>query len=73
MVLVLISLRMMECMQGNFKMILMSFFSQTLDNFFRYFTHYTGKGRYSVKCQVIGDSDTQVNEGFINSKQVLKE
>jgi len=35
----------------------------------RYFTHYTGKGRYSVKCQVIGDSDTQVNEGFINSKQ----
>jgi len=35
----------------------------------RYFTHYTGKGRYSVKCQVIGDSETQVNEGFINSKQ----
>merc|ERR1719347_874576 len=35
----------------------------------RYFTHYTGKGRYSVKCQVIGDGDTQVNEGFINSKQ----
>ena len=40
---------------------------------FRYFTHYTGKGRYSVKCQVIGDSETQVNEGFINSKQVLSQ
>ena len=36
----------------------------------RYFTHYTGRGRYSVKCQVVGDGDTQVNGGFINSKQV---
>ena len=38
----------------------------------RYFTHYTGRGRYSVKCQVVGDGDTQVNGGFINSKQVSK-
>ena len=36
----------------------------------RYFTHYTGRGRYSVKCQVVGDGDTQVNGGFINNKQV---
>ena len=34
----------------------------------RFFTHYTGKGRYNVKCQVVGDDDTKVNEGFINSK-----
>ena len=24
-----------------------------------------GKGRYSVKCQVEGNDDTQINEGFI--------
>ena len=34
----------------------------------RYFTQYTGKGRYSVKCQVSGDSDTGVNGGFIGAK-----
>ena len=28
----------------------------------------TGKGRYSVKCQVIGDEDSQINEGFIISR-----
>ena len=38
-------------------------------NFSRFFTHYTGRGRYNVKCQVIGDSDTQVNEGFINNRK----
>ena len=36
---------------------------------FRYFTRYTGKGRYNVKCQVVGDDDTNVNGGFINSKE----
>ena len=35
----------------------------------RFFTHYTGKGRYNVKCQVVGDDDTQVNEGFINNRE----
>ena len=35
----------------------------------RYFTHYTGQGRYSVKCQVVGNQDTQVNEGFINGRE----
>ena len=34
----------------------------------RYFTQYTGKGRYSVKCQVSGDSDTGVNGGFIGAR-----
>eukprot|EP00091_Calanus_sinicus_P012585 TRINITY_DN2823_c0_g1_i3.p1 TRINITY_DN2823_c0_g1~~TRINITY_DN2823_c0_g1_i3.p1 ORF type:complete len:294 (-),score=70.86 TRINITY_DN2823_c0_g1_i3:49-930(-) len=37
----------------------------------RYFTHYTGKGRYSVKCQVVGTEDTKVNEGFITSKKSI--
>ena len=37
----------------------------------RYFTHYTGQGRYNVKCQVVGDDDTQVNEGFINGRKVM--
>ena len=36
---------------------------------FRFFTHYTGRGRYNVKCQVAGDGDTQVNEGFINNRK----
>ena len=35
----------------------------------RYFTHYTGQGRYNVKCQVVGNDNTQVNEGFTNGKQ----
>jgi len=35
----------------------------------RFFTHYTGKGRYNVKCQVVGDDDTKVNEGFINNRE----
>ena len=35
----------------------------------RYFTHYTGQGRYNVKCQVVGNDNTQVNEGFVNGKQ----
>merc|ERR1719239_1787753 len=34
----------------------------------RYFTQYTGKGRYSVKCQVTGNKDTGVNGGFIGAK-----
>merc|ERR1712172_122250 len=34
----------------------------------RYFTQYTGKGRYSVKCQVSGDSDTGINGGFIGAR-----
>ena len=34
----------------------------------RYFTQYTGKGRYSVKCQISGDSDTGVNGGFIGAR-----
>merc|ERR1711971_216439 len=34
----------------------------------RYFTQYTGKGRYSVKCQVTGNEDTGVNGGFIGAK-----
>merc|ERR1711892_205 len=37
----------------------------------RYFTHYTGKGRYSVKCQVVGNDDTKVNDGFISSKKSI--
>jgi len=35
----------------------------------RYFTHYTGRGRYSVKCQVESDSETQINQGFIAAKK----
>ena len=34
----------------------------------RYFTQFTGKGRYSVKCQVTGTDDTGVNGGFIAAK-----
>ena len=34
----------------------------------RYFTQYTGKGRYSVKCQVTGNKDTGVNGGFIGAR-----
>merc|ERR1719334_1266246 len=34
----------------------------------RYFAEFTGKGRYSVKCQVVGDETTGVNEGFIGDK-----
>jgi len=34
----------------------------------RYFAKYTGKGRYSVKCQVSGDDDTNVNGGFTGSR-----
>ena len=32
------------------------------------YTLLPGKGRYSVKCQVIGDEDSQINEGFIISR-----
>merc|ERR1719259_1397436 len=35
----------------------------------RYFTKYTVKGRYSVKCQVAGNDGTQVNEGFIQTRE----
>jgi len=35
----------------------------------RYFTKYTGTGRYSVKCEVSGGDDTQINEGFIVERQ----
>merc|ERR1719259_291742 len=35
----------------------------------RYFTKFTGKGRYSVKCQVAGNNSTQVNEGFIQTRE----
>ena len=35
----------------------------------RYFTHYTGQGRYSVKCQVEGDEETKVNQGFLNGRK----
>ena len=31
----------------------------------KYFSHYTGKGRYGVKCKVEGDQDTGVNGGFL--------
>ena len=24
-----------------------------------------GEGRYSVKCEVVGNDDTEINEGFI--------
>ena len=34
----------------------------------RYFAKYTGKGRYSVKCQVSGDDETGVNNGFTSSR-----
>merc|ERR1719341_3165666 len=34
----------------------------------RYFAKYTGKGRYSVKCQVSGDEETGVNNGFTSSR-----
>jgi len=34
----------------------------------RYFAKYTGKGRYSVKCQVSGDEETGVNDGFTSSR-----
>jgi len=34
----------------------------------RYFAKYTGRGRYSVKCQVSGDQDTGVNGGFLGSR-----
>jgi len=37
----------------------------------RYFSQYTGRGRYSVKCQVVGDDDTKVNDGFITSKKSI--
>merc|ERR1711874_362217 len=37
----------------------------------RYFSHYTGKGRYSVKCQVVGNNNTKVNDGFITSKKSI--
>jgi len=34
----------------------------------RYFASFTGRGRYSVKCQVAGDEDTGVNNGWIGRK-----
>jgi len=34
----------------------------------RIFTKYQGTGRYSVKCEVIGSNETQINEGFIVSR-----
>ena len=34
----------------------------------RYFTKFTGKGRYSVKCQVVGDEETGANGGFIGRR-----
>ena len=57
-------LRMMEPTQGKFfnkKTLLIIYFP-------RYFAKYTGKGRYSVKCQVSGDDETGVNNGFTSSR-----
>jgi len=34
----------------------------------RYFAQFTGKGRYSVKCQVEGDETTGVNGGFTGGR-----
>eukprot|EP00090_Calanus_glacialis_P010249 TRINITY_DN18632_c0_g1_i4.p1 TRINITY_DN18632_c0_g1~~TRINITY_DN18632_c0_g1_i4.p1 ORF type:complete len:980 (-),score=267.96 TRINITY_DN18632_c0_g1_i4:71-3010(-) len=34
----------------------------------RYFAKFTGKGRYSVKCQVAGDESTGVNGGFTGDR-----
>jgi len=34
----------------------------------RYFAQFTGKGRYSVKCQVAGDENTGVNGGFTGGR-----
>jgi len=34
----------------------------------RYFAMYTGKGRYSVRCQVTGNENTNVNGGFTGSR-----
>jgi len=34
----------------------------------RYFAQFTGKGRYSVKCQVAGDESTGVNGGFTGER-----
>ena len=34
----------------------------------RYFTRYNGNGRYSLKCQIVGDQNT----GFIVQKQGIK-
>ena len=34
----------------------------------RYFTRYNGNGRYSLKCQIVGDQNT----GFIVQKQGVK-
>ena len=34
----------------------------------RYFAQFTGKGRYSVKCQVAGDESTGVNGGFTGQR-----
>ena len=31
----------------------------------KYFSQYTGRGRYSVKCKVLGDQNTGVNGGFL--------
>jgi len=36
----------------------------------RYFTKYTGTGRYSVKCEVSGGDGTQINEGFIVDRSI---
>merc|ERR1712025_449481 len=34
----------------------------------RYFSRFTGQGRYSVKCQVVGDEETGTNGGFIGER-----
>ena len=35
----------------------------------RYFAHYSGSGRFSVKCQVRGDGNTEANGGFTGSRR----
>ena len=42
--------------------------ARSLDTTARYFAKYTGKGRYSVRCQVSGDEGTSVNGGFTGSR-----
>ena len=34
----------------------------------RYFAKYTGKGRYSVNCQVSGNNKTGLHDGFTRSQ-----
>ena len=53
---------------GTYARYLMLWIKISHDVIFRYFAKYTGSGRYSVKCQVSGDDDTNVNGGFTGSR-----